>query len=70
MSTNTQVRNNRELKRFELEHAGHTAFIDYIHNPNQKVYHLTHTEVPTAIEGQGVGHRLIEGSFNLLKQKG
>ena len=53
---------NREegpKKRFEMSHEGHTAFVDYIIN-KQGVIYLTHTEVPPAMEGMGMGSAIVE----------
>ena len=52
--------NNEEgpRKRFELHIGDQIAFIDYIIN-KQGVIYLTHTEVPVALEGQGVGSAIV-----------
>jgi uncharacterized protein len=52
------VRDNAEKKRFETEFEGQTAFVDYIRNGD--TIWLTHTEVPPAIEGRGVGTALAK----------
>ena len=52
------VRDNVEKKRFETEIEGHIAFVDYIRNGD--TIWFTHTEVPKALEGHGVGSALAK----------
>ncbi|HLA55849.1 MAG TPA: GNAT family N-acetyltransferase [Flavobacterium sp.] len=58
---------NEDKKRFELEVDGHTAFIEYIINKDKTIF-LTHTEVPHALEGKGVGSRIVEKTLNYVKE--
>lgn len=51
------VTDNPNKKRYEANVEGSTAFIEYI-KANDKIY-LTHTEVPTALEGKGIGSSLV-----------
>ena len=62
------IRDNQELKRYEADYDGHTAFITYI-KAKGKVY-LTHTEVPKGLEGRGVGSALVKGVLAHLKENG
>ncbi len=64
----TDVSRNTEASRFELEIDGHTAFVDY--RPADNHLALVHTEVPSALGGQGVGTRLAKGTFDLLRRSG
>ncbi|MBD3582367.1 GNAT family N-acetyltransferase [Flavobacterium selenitireducens] len=64
--TDTDIRFNPEKKRFELEVEGHTAIIESILT-NENVMYLTHTEVPVALEGKGVGKKIVEGALNYIK---
>lgn len=57
---------NTEKKRFELDAEGHTAIIESILGKGDIMF-LTHTEVPTALEGKGVGKRIVEGALNYIK---
>lgn len=57
---------NEEKKRFELHVEGHIAFIEYILT-NQNVMYLTHTEVPVALEGKGVGSSIVVKALNYIK---
>lgn len=52
------LKDNQEAQQFELDINGHIAFIAY------ELHHgalaLTHTEVPIALEGKGVGSVLVQ----------
>jgi predicted GNAT family acetyltransferase len=58
---------NEANKRFELEVDGHTAFIEYILN-KENIMFLTHTEVPRALEGKGVGGRIVLKALEYIKE--
>ena len=60
---------NEEKKRFELAVDGHVAFIEYILT-NQNVMYLTHTEVPVALEGKGVGSSIVAKALNYIRSNG
>lgn len=62
------VQDNEEGQRFELHVGSEIAFIQY--QPMHGVLVLTHTEVPSSLEGMGVGSALAEGSLRLLAQRG
>ena len=51
------VTDNPDKKRYEVTVDGSTAFIEYI-KAKDKIY-LTHTEVPTTLEGKGIGSTLV-----------
>lgn len=57
---------NPEKKRFELDVDGHTAIIESILAKGDIMF-LTHTEVPVALEGKGVGKRIVESALNYIK---
>ena len=52
------VSENKDKKRFEVAVNDKTAFIDHI-KTKDKIY-LTHTEVPTSLEGNGMGTTMVE----------
>jgi len=58
---------NEEKKRFEFKLPEHTPFIEYIRTKD-KIY-LTHTEVPVALEGQGIGKELVRQALEDTKEK-
>lgn len=51
------VTDNPDKKRYEVTVEGSTAFVEYI-KAQDKIY-LTHTEVPTNLEGKGLGSSLV-----------
>ena len=57
-----------ESSRFELDVGGDLAIAEYRLQDGRLV--LTHTEVPDALEGQGVGSRLAQGVFEALRASG
>lgn len=61
MTNQAQVQDNNAGSRFELRVAGETAIAAY--ERGDGVIRFTHTVVPEAIEGQGVGSRLIAAAL-------
>ncbi len=61
------VRKNDEAKRFELEVDGHLALIDFMQTSELMIY--THTEVPEALEGQGIGGRLAQVALDYAREQ-
>ena len=59
------VQDHREASRFELVKDGHVAFLTYERRPDAFV--LAHTEVPAALQGTGVGTRLVKGALELAR---
>ncbi|UYY57353.1 GNAT family N-acetyltransferase [Sphingomonas sp. S2-65] len=64
----TNVIDNKEEQRFELEVDGHTAFAAYDKDGDIVVF--THTVAPTELRGQGVGSRLVEGALSQVRAAG
>ena len=56
-------------KRFELHLEGGVAYTEYILNKLGVIY-LTHTEVPVALEGKGVGSALIKKVLLHIREEG
>ena len=52
------IKNNEEAQRFEARVGTHLAVADYVLT-KQNVIVFTHTEVPKALEGQGLASKLI-----------
>lgn len=61
-------KNNEAESQFEITADGQLAFLEYYTNEG-KLF-LTHTEVPTALRGQGVAGHLVEGTFKYAQEKG
>jgi len=62
------VRNNSSQNRFELEVGGEIAAAYY--SRSSGVITFTHTEVPTALSGQGIGSKLVRGALELVRAEG
>jgi predicted GNAT family acetyltransferase len=62
------VRDNTEKHQFELIVDGHTALAAYRLKPG--VITFTHTEVPEALGGRGVGSELAKGALDQARQRG
>jgi predicted GNAT family acetyltransferase len=62
------VRDNPAESRFELEVLGHLTVAYYKLSPG--IITFTHTEVPPALGGQGVGSRLIKGALDQVRARG
>jgi predicted GNAT family acetyltransferase len=64
----SDVRDNTEKNRFELDLDGHTAFSEYRRTAGGLT--IMHTEVPKELSGQGVGSRLVRGMLDLVRAQG
>ncbi len=64
----SNVRDNTERHRFELDADGHVAFSDY--KRANGVLTIMHTEVPKALEGRGIGSALIRGVLDIARSQG
>lgn len=51
--------NNKEEKRYELQAQGGIAIAEYLITEKGVIY-ITHTEVPSNLEGKGLASELIE----------
>jgi predicted GNAT family acetyltransferase len=62
------VRDNPDLRRFELEVEGLIAFANY--RRDSGVVTITHTEVPRHLNGKGHGSELVRGTLDLIRERG
>lgn len=60
---------NKEKKQYEFHIEKYTPKIEYIKSETGEIY-LTHTEVPVALEGQGIGSQLIKKALEDIKSQG
>jgi predicted GNAT family acetyltransferase len=58
MNTTYAVIHKHQQKRFEIAHDDHTAVLDYILSGETITF--THTGVPAALEGRGIGSALVK----------
>lgn len=64
----SDVRDNPEKHRFELEADGEVAFASY--RRSGETVMILHTEVPRQLEGRGLGSRLVGGTLDLVRAEG
>jgi predicted GNAT family acetyltransferase len=63
-----EVVNNEALGQYELRIDGHTAIAAYRAHPDHLTFY--HTEVPEALEGRGIGKRLIKAALDDVRRRG
>jgi predicted GNAT family acetyltransferase len=63
-----EVTDNAAQQRFELKAGEHLATAHYTLSPG--VITFTHTEVPEALSGQGIGSRLARGALDQVRARG
>lgn len=63
-----QVVERPEAGRFELDFPGGQAFAIYRSDGDRII--VTHTEVPPAFNGRGLGSQLAEGIFRIARASG
>src|SRR5512141_1531752 len=62
------VRNNKEAGRFEVDVDGEQAVSNY--TIRGKTIYFTHTEVPPAAEGRGIGNLLARTALDYARANG
>lgn len=62
------ARNNPAAQRYELEVDGALAVMDY--QARSGALLITHTRVPSALEGRGIGGRLVAGALADIRAQG
>jgi predicted GNAT family acetyltransferase len=65
---NVDVIHNDEANRFELTVDGHLAVLDYI--LRGEIIIFTHTGVPPAIGGCGLGNKLVQTTLAYAREHG
>jgi len=63
-----QLIDNEVLNQYEFQIEAYTPKIEYIKNKQQQIF-LTHTEVPRALEGKGIGAALVKATLEDVKEK-
>lgn len=64
----SEVRDNAAKHQFEMIVDGHTAFAAYRLSPG--IITFTHTEVPAALGGRGIGSQLAKGALGNVRARG
>lgn len=62
------VYDNTGKRRFELPLDGHTAFSEY--RRSDGILYVMHTEVPSALNGKGIGSALVRGLLDIARAEG
>jgi predicted GNAT family acetyltransferase len=62
------VSDNPAMSRFEMTCGDAIAFVEYRRTGDRIV--LTHTEMPEALSGQGVGAKLVAGVLDKIRSDG
>lgn len=62
-----RVDHNEVAHRFEAHLSGQAAFVEYYRSGNELV--LVHTEVPPALEGQGLAGKLAQGALEYARDQ-
>ena len=63
-----EVRHNETAHRYELEVDGQLAIAEYRLRPGRISF--THTEVPEALAGRGIGKQLVKGALDDARARG
>ena len=67
MTMAAAVRDNPDHSRFEMDTPAGLAFARYRRDGSTLM--ILHTEVPRAVEGRGLGSRLVQGMFDLIRER-
>jgi predicted GNAT family acetyltransferase len=67
-ATMLMVSDNPAMSRFEMTSGAGIAFVEYRRAGDRIV--LTHTEVPEALSGQGVGSKLVARVLDKIRSEG
>ena len=67
-TASSQVTDNPALNRLEIADAAGTSVLEYHRRGNR--LHLTHTEVPQALEGKGIASRLAQAAMEMAQRDG
>jgi predicted GNAT family acetyltransferase len=61
-----ELRNNKEIRQFETTVDNSVALIEYTISDNR--IFLTHTEVPDALKGRGIGSLLVKETLEEIER--
>jgi hypothetical protein len=63
-----EITRNEQKEQWEVHAGGQTGVLTYSEQDG-KLY-LLHTQVPEALEGQGIGGRLVKAAMDYAREKG
>lgn len=69
MEKRYQLIHDAARNRYEFHLNGGIAYVEY-EPVGEGIYRLTHTIVPPAFEGQGIGRELVESTLEALREQG
>ncbi len=69
MEKRFQLIHHAARNRYEFHLNGGIAYVEY-EPAGEGIYRLTHTIVPPAFEGQGIGRELVESTLEALREQG
>lgn len=69
MAEDYKLIDNEEKHQYEFQIEGNIAKIEYIKSSNGEIY-LTHSEVPPALGGKGIGSQLAEKTLTDIERQG
>mgnify|MGYP001442235919 CR=1 FL=1 len=69
MTENYELIDNEEKHQYEFHVEGYVPRIEYIKSLNGEIY-LTHTEVPAALGGHGIGSQFAEQVLTDIERPG
>jgi len=69
MTEDFELINNKERKQYEFHIDKYAPKIEYTINNFKNIY-LTHTEVPNALAGRGIGTQLVEKTLCDIEENG
>ncbi|MCD8184356.1 MAG: N-acetyltransferase [Bacteroides sp.] len=69
MAEDYELIDNKEQHQYELHVEKYTPRIEYIKSTNGEIF-LTHTEVPPALGGKGIGSQLVEKTLKDIEGQG
>lgn len=68
MEKRYQLIHDAARNRYEFHLNGGIAYVEY-EPAGEGIYRLTHTIVPSAFEGQGIGRELVESTLEALRER-
>lgn len=68
MNTPLDITHNADARRFEARVDGQLAVADY--RLADGILHMTHTEVPPALQGRGIAAALVDAAVRHAREQG